>query len=109
MYLSRMANSSTCYWIYKLITYDMYEDRSHSPSSSWRSHAAHTMKNVVEIKNCAPNGPEGQLSKGRLRAVQCRPPILVPCFLELRVLEQGKYEEKKRRKIPKGGATAENL
>lgn len=49
-----------------------------------------------EIKNYAPNGPEGQLSMSRLRAVQCRPLRLVPRFLDLGALEQGKYEEEKK-------------
>lgn len=52
----------------------------------------------VQIKNSAPNGPEGQLSTGRLRAVQCRYPALVPWFHDLRTLEQGKYEERKEGK-----------
>ncbi|KAL6881430.1 hypothetical protein J3F83DRAFT_55890 [Trichoderma novae-zelandiae] len=51
-----------------------------------------------KIKNSASNGPEGQLSAGRLRDVQCRPPTLVPRILDLGALKQGKYEEKKRRK-----------
>ncbi|KAG6138794.1 hypothetical protein E4U24_001152 [Claviceps purpurea] len=45
-------------------------------------------ENEKEIKNCAPHGPEGQWSTERLRAVQCRPPILNPPNLELGNLEQ---------------------
>lgn len=57
-----------------------------------------TMENKREIKNYAPNGPEGQLSTGRLRGVQCRPPLLVPRVLDLGILEQGKYEEEREEK-----------
>ncbi|EFY89205.1 60S ribosomal protein L13 [Metarhizium acridum CQMa 102] len=45
-------------------------------------------ENEVKIKNYAPHGPEGQWSKERLRAVQCRPSILNPPNLELRNSEQ---------------------
>ncbi|KAG6094785.1 hypothetical protein E4U30_003033 [Claviceps sp. LM220 group G6] len=55
-------------------------------------------ENEKEIKNYAPHGPEGQWSTERLRAVQCRPPILNPPNLELGNLEQGKYEEEEKRK-----------
>ncbi|KAG6022344.1 hypothetical protein E4U19_005103 [Claviceps sp. Clav32 group G5] len=45
-------------------------------------------ENEKEIKNYAPHGPEGQWSIERLRAVQCRPPILNSPNLELGNLEQ---------------------
>lgn len=52
-----------------------------------------------EIKNYAPNGPEGQLSTGRLRVVQCRCPLLVSRFRDLGILEQGKYEEERKKRM----------
>lgn len=56
----------------------------------------------VEIKNCAPNGPEGQLSTRRLRVVQCRCPLLVTRFHDLGILEQGKYEEERKEQAENG-------
>ena len=55
-------------------------------------------------KNYARVGPEGQTRLEVLRAVQCRPSILPPGVLDLPMVKQGKYEEKKRRKSPKGRA-----
>lgn len=59
-------------------------------------------KHNGKIKNYAPNGPEGQLSTGRLRDVQCRPPLLVSRVRDLGILEQGKYEEERKKKSQRG-------
>lgn len=67
-------------------------------SSSCQRQGVKHNENEKEIKNYAPHGPEGQWSTERLRAVQCRPPILNPPNLELGNLEQGKYEEEEKRR-----------
>ncbi len=62
-----------------------------------------------ESKNSAPNGPEGQLSMSRRRAVQCRPLKLVPRLRDLGALEQGKYEEERKKSLKDGGAPGEYI
>jgi hypothetical protein len=48
-----------------------------------------------------PRRSRRTIETGRRRDVQCRPPHLEPEILEPQIPRQGKYEEKKRRKVSK--------
>lgn len=52
----------------------------------------------MEIKNYAPDGPEGQSREGDSAMCNAGLPLCATAFLIAASTEQGKYEEKERKK-----------